>query len=266
MTKQNEITILSANLNFYNSENKAGKTSQNIVNFLLSEDRPKPTFIALQEVGNRLLFSKTKKYEDSDRSVNIDEIEKILNDKGYGVIRPKQNGEDKDGGNPVNTRLFYLKELVESVKELSRLGFGKKEDFYNRQCGSVFTINNQAIAIYSLHFPWKKNEREAFWQKYIELAIDHKYDHLILAGDFNESLGNENESTEEPVDKIKNTELSHKLKCMTKYMIDASLDLPTWDKKKLDHIFVTPNTTINSFSTHRNDYSDHQCLIATFTI
>ena len=100
MTKKTALTILSANLNFYKSKNNTDKNPKNIVKFLLSENRPKPTFIALQEVGNRLIDNNSK----TDKSVTIEKIEEILNDKGYGVIRPLQ-----DGIQPVNTRLLYLK-------------------------------------------------------------------------------------------------------------------------------------------------------------
>lgn len=147
-----KLTILSANLNFYMSNKVQKKTSEKIVKMLLSEEQnPKPTFIALQEVGNRVIY-KVEKDEIEDYSVNIERIENKLFNEGYGVIRPKQYGKEKDASNPVNTRLFYLKKSVESIKELTPLGLGIKEDFYNRQCGGIFTINNQTIAVYSLHF------------------------------------------------------------------------------------------------------------------
>ncbi|HEV1436918.1 TPA: endonuclease [Streptococcus pneumoniae] len=249
-----KLTILSANLNFYMSNKVQKKTSEKIVKMLLSEEQnPKPTFIALQEVGNRVIY-KVEKDEIEDYSVNIERIENKPFNEGYGVIRPKQYGKEKDASNPVNTRLFYLKKSVESIKELTPLGLGIKEDFYNRQCGGIFTINNQTIAVYSLHFKWQKDERGAFWKKYIEIAESNKYNHLILAGDFNESLINVT------------TELSDKITKMKNYMVDASHDLPTWKDKQLDHIFITPNTKIENYSTLDNDFSDHKALQVTIIV
>ena len=250
-----KITILSANLNFYMSNKVQKKTSEKIVKMLLSEEQtPKPTFIALQEVGNRVIYKVEKNEIEEDYSVNIKQIENILFSKGYGVIRPKQYGKEKEGRNPVNTRLFYLKESVESVEELPPLGLGRKQDFYNRQCGGIFTINNQTIAVYSLHFPWEKNKRDAFWKKYIELAKSNEYNHLILLGDFNESLINVT------------TELSNKITKMKNYKVDASHDLPTWKDRQLDHIFITPNTKIENYSTLDNDFSDHKALQVTIIV
>ncbi|HGP9434706.1 TPA: hypothetical protein ACLYBL_001062 [Streptococcus pneumoniae] len=70
-----KLTILSANLNFYMSNKVQKKTSEKIVKMLLSEEQnPKPTFIALQEVGNRVIY-KVEKDEIEDYSVNIERIE-----------------------------------------------------------------------------------------------------------------------------------------------------------------------------------------------
>ena len=56
-----KLTILSANLNFYMSNKVQKKTSEKIVEMLLSEEQnPKPTFIALQEVGNRVIYKVEK--------------------------------------------------------------------------------------------------------------------------------------------------------------------------------------------------------------
>lgn len=188
-----KLTILSANLNFYMSNKVQKKTSEKIVKMLLSEEQnPKPTFIALQEVGNRVIY-KVEKDEIEDYSVNIERIENKLFNEGYGVIRPKQYGKEKD-------------------------------------------------------------ERGAFWKKYIEIAESNKYNHLILAGDFNESLINVT------------TELSDKITKMKNYMVDASHDLPTWKDKQLDHIFITPNTKIENYSTLDNDFSDHKALQVTIIV
>lgn len=249
-----KITILSANLNFYMSNKVQKKTSEKIVEMLLSEEQnPKPTFILLQEVGNRVIYKVEKDEIEEDYSVNIKQIENELFNEGYGVIRPKQYGKEKDANNPVNTRLFYLKKSVEFIEELQPLGLGIEEDFYNRQCAGIFTINNQTISVYSLHFPWTM-ERDAFWKKYIEIAKSNKYNHLILAGDFNESLINVT------------TELSDKITQMKNHMKDASQKLPTWKDKQLDHIFITPNTKIENYSTLDNDFSDHKALQVTIIV
>lgn len=246
-----KITILSANLNFCMSNKVQKKTSEKIVEMLLSEEQnPKPTFILLQEVGNRVIYVEKDEIEE-DYSVNIKQIENELFNEGYGVIRPKQYGKEKDASNPVNTRLFYLKKSVESIKELTPLGLGRKEDYYNRQCAGLFTINHQTIAVYSLHFPWEKNKRDEFWEKYIEIAKSNDYNHLILGGDLNE---------------CSTTELSEKIIIMKSHMVDASHNSPTWQNRQLDHVFLSKNTPIENYSTLNNNFSDHKALQVTIIV
>lgn len=254
MTKKTALTILSANFNFYKSKNNTDKNPKNIVKFLLSKNRPKPTFIALQEVGNRLIDNNLK----IDKSVTIKKIEEILNDKGYGVIHPLQ-----DGKQPVNTRLFYLKESIESIKELQPI----YNDYYCRQAGGLFTINSKRLEIFSLHFPLYGNapvDKKEMWNHYIQLASSKQnelYDHLILAGDFNESIENITKN-------IKGTTLSHKIEEILKYMIDASDEEITYKETntKLDHIFLSNHTEISNFETIENNFSDHKALLVNFFI
>ncbi|MGC4387030.1 endonuclease, partial [Streptococcus suis] len=78
-------------------------------------------------------------------------------------------------------------------------------------------------------------------------------DHVILAGDFNESL-------------INPTHLANKLIEISRYIEDASHDLPTWKSKKLDHIFISPNSKIENYSTLDNPFSDHKALQVIFTV
>lgn len=254
MTKKTALTILSANFNFYKSKNNTDKNPKNIVKFLLSKNRPKPTFIALQEVGNRLIDNNLK----TDKGVTIEKIEEILNDKGYGVIRPLQ-----DGKQPVNTRLFYLKESIETIKELQPI----YNDYYCRQAGGLFTINSKRLAIFSLHFPLYGNapvDKKEMWNHYIQLASSKQnelYDHLILAGDFNESIENITKN-------IKGTTLSHKIEEILKYMTDASDEEITYKETntKLDHIFLSNHTEISNFETIENNFSDHKALLVNFFI
>ena len=93
------------------------------------------------------------------------------------------------------------------------------------------------------------------WDKSIQFASQARklYDHVILAGDFNESV-------------INKTTLSDKIIEMEQYMVNASLDLPTWETRKLDHLFLSPKTKIKNYSTLENQYSDHKALQLTFSI
>ncbi|MFZ2732761.1 MAG: endonuclease/exonuclease/phosphatase family protein [Blautia wexlerae] len=208
------------------------RTCKQIGRFLISN---KPTFIALQEIGT---ISKKDGLKDKDL---ISELE--LN--GYKAITHNNRK------NPVNSRLFYDSNVVKFVKNLLPI---YETGFVNRQSGAVFkTKNNKnSVAIFSLHFPLYgkfPKEKEQMWDTYIQFASEARktYDHVILAGDFNESL-------------INKTDLSHKITEMERYMVDASEEFPTWKDRKLDYVFITPDTKIEEYSTLDNKFSDHKAL------
>lgn len=178
-TTSYQLSLLSANLDF---DNHGGpykdKTYSTIAKFLLFT---KPTFLALQEVGDNRNGLKTK------------ELELTLKQHGYDMISP-----EIDGMKPVNTRLFYDSNNVSYFKGLSP---EYKTAFKNRQSGAIFKTknNDKTIAVYSLHFPLyitkyqdNSKEKNEMWDKYINFAYQASkiYDHVILAGDFNESLIN----------------------------------------------------------------------------
>lgn len=231
----NSLTVLSANLDFMGAGNYKRSCDQ-IAQFLVLYN---PTFIALQEIG---AFSKKDMLEDN-------ELLSKLELHGYNVI-PHKNSK-----NPVNSRLLYKSSRVDFIEKLPPL----YTEFSNRQSGGLFILNNQTIAIYSLHFPLYGRyplEKKEMWDKYIKYASDagKLYDHVILAGDFNESL-------------INRTALSDKIIEMEQYMRNASLDfLPTWKNRKLDHIFISRRTKIENYSTLNNEFSDHKALKLTFSI
>ncbi|GAA0055502.1 UNVERIFIED_CONTAM: endonuclease [Streptococcus canis] len=231
------LTLLSANLDFMGAENY-NRTCKQIVRFLISN---KPTFITLQEIGT---ISKKDGLKDKDL---ISELE--LN--GYKAIT------HNNSKNPVNSRLFYDSNVVKFVKNLLPI---YETGFVNRQSGAVFkTKNNKnSVAIFSLHFPLYgkfPKEKEQMWDTYIQFASEASktYDHVILAGDFNESL-------------INKTDLSHKITEMERYMVDASEEFPTWKDRKLDHVFITPDTKIEEYSTLDNKFSDHKALQVAFIV
>ncbi|MBT0899343.1 endonuclease [Streptococcus lutetiensis] len=255
------LSLLTANLDFRGSGGPyKDRTSTKIADYLLSQN---PTFIALQEAGGTQPSTKP-------RYLNVDEYQKFLlaeklakeletelRKRGYGVIYPKS-----DKSNAVSTRLFYFSDNIELIKELPPI----YDVLPCRQSGGLFKINNKTIAVFSLHFPLLENcpvEKIEMWDKYIHFASEANdtYDHVILAGDFNESMsGNFNGIS------ILDTSSAFKLKEMREHMIDASEDLPTWTDKKLDHIFVTPNTKIKDYSTIDNNFSDHKALQLTFNV
>lgn len=231
----NSLTILSANLDFMGAGNYKRSCGQ-IAQFLVSYT---PTFIALQEIGT---CSKKDMLQD-------EELLAELELHGYKAI-PHQNSK-----NPVNSRLLYNSSVIDFVEKLPPL---YTTGFSNRQSGGLFTLDSQTIAIYSLHFPLYERyplEKKEMWDKSIQFASQagKLYDHVILAGDFNESL-------------IDRTTLSDKIIKMEEYMVNASLDLPTWKTRKLDHIFISPNTKIENYSTLDNKFSDHKALQLTFSI
>lgn len=231
------LTLLSANLDFMGADNY-NRTCKQIGRFLISN---KPTFIALQEIGT---ISKKDGLKDKDL---ISELE--LN--GYQAIT------HNNSKNPVNSRLFYDSNVVKFVKNLLPI---YETGFVNRQSGAVFkTKNNKnSVAIFSLHFPLYgkfPKEKEQMWDTYIQFASEARktYDHVILAGDFNESL-------------INKTDLSHKITEMERYMVDASEEFPTWKDRKLDYVFITPDTKIEEYSTLNNKFSDHKALQVAFVV
>ncbi|QGZ28190.1 endonuclease [Streptococcus ruminicola] len=231
------LTLLSANLDFMGADNY-NRTCKQIGRFLISN---KPTFIALQEIGT---ISKKDGLKDKDL---ISELE--LN--GYKAIT------HNNSKNPVNSRLFYDSNVVKFVKNLLPI---YETGFVNRQSGAVFkTKNNKnSVAIFSLHFPLYgkfPKEKEQMWDTYIQFASEARktYDHVILAGDFNESL-------------INKTDLSHKITEMERYMVDASEEFPTWKDRKLDYVFITPDTKIEEYSTLDNKFSDHKALQVAFVV
>lgn len=228
------LTILSANLDFMGAGNYK-RSCEKITNFLVSNN---PQFIALQEIGT---CSKNDILQDKYL------LEK-LELHGYKVI-PHRNSK-----NPVNSRLLYNSSEIDFIEKLPSL----YKEFENRQSGGLFRVNSQTIAIYSLYFPLYERypiEKKEMWDKSIQFASQARkwYDHVILAGDFNESL-------------INRTTLSDKIIEMEKYMVNASLELPTWKTRKLDHIFITSNTKIENYSTLDNQFSDHKALELTFSI
>ncbi|KXT62874.1 endonuclease/exonuclease/phosphatase family protein [Streptococcus sp. DD04] len=228
------LTILSANLDFMGAENY-NRSCEQIAQFLVSYT---PTFIALQEIGT---CSKKDMLQDEDLFAELEL-------HGYKVL-PHRNSR-----NPVNSRLLYNSSEIDFIEKLPPL----YTEFENRQSGGLFNFDNQTIAIYSLHFPLYGRyplEKKEMWDKSIQFASQtgKLYDHVILAGDFNESL-------------INRTTLSDKIIEMEQYMVNASLDLPTWKTKKLDHIFITPHTKIENYSTLDNKFSDHKALQLTFSI
>lgn len=229
------LTILSANLDFMGAGHYYKRSCEKISNFLGSNH---PTFIALQEIGT---CSKNDMLQDKDL---LEELEL----HGYKVI-PHRNSK-----NPVNSRLLYNSSEIDFIEKLPLLYTA----FENRQSGGLFRVNNQTIAIYSLHFPLYERypiEKKEMWDKSIQFASQARklYDHVILAGDFNESV-------------INKTTLSDKIIEMEQYMVNASLDLPTWETRKLDHLFLSPKTKIKNYSTLENQYSDHKALQLTFSI
>ncbi|HEM3542472.1 endonuclease/exonuclease/phosphatase family protein [Streptococcus suis] len=237
-TKFNELSLLSTNLDFDNHGGPyKNKTYTEIMKFLLLE---KPTFLALQEVG------------DNGNGLKIKELEFALKKHGYNMVSPEM-----DGIKPVNTRLFYDSNVVKFVKNLLPI---YETGFVNRQSGAIFKTKNnkKTVAVFSLHFPLYgkfPKEKEEMWNTYIQFASEASktYDHVILAGDFNESL-------------INKTDLSHKITEMERYMVDASEELPTWKNKKLDHVFITKNTKIEKYSTLDNKFSDHKALQVAFVV
>lgn len=201
----------------------------------------KPTFIALQEIGT---ISKNDGLKDKDL---ITELE--LN--GYEAITHTNSKKT------VNSRLFYDSNVVKFVKNILPI---YETGFVNRQSGAIFKTqnDNKTVAVFSLHFPLYgkfPKEKEEMWDTYIQFASEASktYDHVILAGDFNESL-------------INKTDLSHKITEMNRYMVDASEELPTWKNKKLDHVFITKNTEIEAYSTLDNKFSDHKALQVAFVV
>lgn len=249
----NSLSLLTANLDFRGSGGPyKDRTSTKIADYLQSQNS---TFIALQEAGGTPPSKKPKKLTDDDYQKLLlaekfaKELDTIMKNNGYDVIYPIN-----DKFYAVSTRLFYFSENVELIKELPPI----YDDLFCRQSGGLFKINNKTIAIFSLHFPNLGNSSEEkikMWDTYIRFTAETSktYDHVILAGDFNESL-------------INKTELSHKITEIERYMLDASEDLPTWKNRKLDHIFITPNTKIENYSTLDNDFSDHKALQLTFTV
>lgn len=239
-TTNTALTIVSANIDINNNGGTyANKTSSGMVKLLLEDS---PTFIALQEAGGERELS-SKQFAKK--------LETLLKLEGYDVIYPQS-----DWSYSVSTRLFYKSDYVKFIKELTPV----YDNFYCRQCGSLFLINNQTIAVYSLHFPlYEKHptDKEQMWDKYIQFASQaskNKGHEVILAGDFNESL-------------INKTTLSHKLSNLEQYMIDASTNDITFEKakRKLDHIFTT-FSTIGECKTIDNPYSDHKMLITNILI
>lgn len=231
------LTLLSANLDFMGADNY-NRTCKQIGRFLISN---KPTFIALQEIGT---ISKNDGLKDKDL---ITELE--LN--GYEAITHMNSKK------PVNSRLFYDSNVVKFVKNILPI---YETGFVNRQSGAIFKTqnDNKTVAVFSLHFPLYgkfPKEKEEMWDTYIQFASEASktYDHVILAGDFNESL-------------INKTDLSHKITEMNRYMVDASEELPTWKNKKLDHVFITKNTEIEAYSTLDNKFSDHKALQVAFVV
>ena len=142
------LSLLTANLDFRGSGGPyKDRTSTKIADYLLSQN---PTFIALQEAGGTQPSTKP-------RYLNVDDYQKFLlaeklakeldtelKKRGYGVIYPKS-----DKSNAVSTRLFYFSDNIELIKELPPI----YDDFYCRQSGGLFKINNKTIAVFSLHFP-----------------------------------------------------------------------------------------------------------------
>lgn len=235
-----KYSLMSLNLNFYNPESNIQRTTEDIAEFIINHN---PSIVTLQEFGKKSLTG------------DIDGLELLnkLNQYGYAVIEPL-----KDGIKPINTRILYLKEKVHYKRMMPPY---YSHSFVNRQTGGLFEINGKTICIFSLHFPLYQSQNQdnredkmKMWERTIRLGQNFKYDHLILAGDFNESLiGNQ-------------TALSSNLDILEKYLDSATNNIPTWKNQKLDHIFVSKTLKYKKSDPLENNISDHKALLLEFEL
>lgn len=241
-TRKNQISIMNMNIDFYYPESYLKRKTSDIAELLLKEN---PTFIALQEFG----------CQSTTGDVNGNDLQKILESNGYKMLKPQI-----DGKNPVNTRLFYKANKITLVKELPPIYQNDAGYFRNRQCGGTFQVGEKIVNIYSLHVPHlngNEQEKEEFWNCIIDYAKRNQEGNIIFAGDFNE-----NKLESDP------TELARKITELEQYFTEASIQDPTWEYKKLDHIFVS-SSLVNNMIIHspiENTISDHKGLFAEFVL
>lgn len=237
--RENQFTITSININFYNLNNYIKRKNSDIVDTLLKE---KSTFYAIQEFGSK----------SSTTDVSGHDLQKNLECKGYLMIAPLLEAKF-----PVNTRLFYKATKATLIEELSPI---YRKGYKNRQCGGLFKIGDETVALYSLHLPlFSRDEdgKKEFWDCIIDYAKSTQNKNVILAGDFNES-----KLQPDP------TSLANKINKLEKYFTEASNQEPTWNQKKLDHIFISPSL-VNNMTIHspiENTISDHKGLKAGFLL
>ncbi|QPW15196.1 endonuclease/exonuclease/phosphatase family protein [Mammaliicoccus sciuri] len=246
--KKNYI-MLNLNLNFNKPSKWIERNTKDIENFVLKYD---PDFITFQEFG-----SNSTNYDASGR-----QLEETLLEEGYSFVK------SIDGKKPVNTRIFYKINLAQFLKMLPAF---YEYGFLNRQCGALFKVNNKNVAIYSVHLPlyesvYKKNgktilinnsfEKKAMWENILEFSKkdSDEIDFKILAGDYNENNLGEKST------------LSEKLDILEQYLDPAITEEPTWNKKKLDHIFVSKNLVHEKSEPIKNTVSDHKALMLKFEI
>lgn len=238
----NNYSLMNLNLNFYNPESDIHRTTEDVVEFIITYN---PTFVTLQEFGNKSLTG------DVDGNVLLDILK---NHYGYLDISPI-----KEGNKPINTRILYLKNEVIYKRLLYPI---YDQAFTNRQTGAIFEVKNKSIAIYSLHLPLyqtqyqdNREDKMNMWEHTIRLGQNfRKYDHLILAGDFNESkIGNR-------------TALSDNLNILEKYLDSATNNIPSWKRQKIDHIFISKGLTHKKSDPLVNNISDHKALLLEFEL
>lgn len=153
-TKFNELSLLSTNLDFDNHGGPyKNKTYTEIMKFLLLE---KPTFLALQEVG------------DNGNGLKIKELEFVLKKHGYNMVFPEM-----DGIKPVNTRLFYDSNIVKFVK-ISYLFM--KQDLSIDKVG--LSLKLRIIKIPWLYFLFTSPFMESFQRKKNKCGI-HTFSLLL---------------------------------------------------------------------------------------
>ncbi|EFI85259.1 endonuclease/exonuclease/phosphatase family protein [Listeria grayi] len=234
-------SLLNLNLNLYNPNSQMERSTKDIFEFIVKHT---PTIITLQEFGKKSFTG------------DIDGLEllNMLSCYGYSVVEPL-----KDGIKPINTRILYLKEKVHYKKMMPPY---YERSFVNRQTGGIFELNGKTICIYSLHFPLYQSQNQDnredkmnMWEYTIRIGQNfRKYDYLILAGDFNESLiGNQ-------------TALSNNLNILEKYLDSATNNIPTWKNQKLDHIFVSKTLKHKKSDPLVNNISDHKALLLEFEL
>ncbi|MDJ1091602.1 hypothetical protein QNJ39_08330 [Macrococcus caseolyticus] len=242
-------TMLNLNLNFYEPSKWIERNSKDIENFVLKYD---PDFITFQEFGLN-----STNYDVSGR-----QLEETLIEEGYSFVK------GVDGKKPVNTRIFYKTNSAQLLKMLPAF---YEDGFLNRQCGALFKVNNKNVAIYSVHLPlyesvYIKNgnkilvdnsfEKKAIWENIIKFSkkVSDEIDFKILAGDYNECNIGEKST------------LSEKLDILEQHLSPATNNIPTWNNRKLDHIYVSKTLKYKKSDPLENNISDHKALLLEFEL